>query len=98
MNRVIQGSSADQMKMAMVLAHQAGIPLQMTVHDELNMSWSCPSEVEQLAEIMPTAVKCNVPHVVDKEVGPSWGELIEIETAANVPFSCAKRWAFLKAA
>jgi DNA polymerase I-like protein with 3'-5' exonuclease and polymerase domains len=75
LNRLIQGTSADQMKLAMVRADEAGIRLQLQIHDELDLTIWDPSEAEQLAEIMISAVPCNVPVLVDNEHGPNWGDL-----------------------
>lgn len=75
LNRLIQGSSADQTKKAMVLAHEAGIELQLQVHDELDLTIRSRDEAEHLAQIMRSCVPCNVPHRVDIEVGPNWGEI-----------------------
>ena len=74
-NRIVQGSSADQTKAAMVIAHEEGIPLQLQVHDELDLSVGERAVAERLAEIMLTAVPCSVPHRVVPEFGRSWGEL-----------------------
>ena len=60
---------------AMVDADDAGIPLQLQVHDELDFSAESPDQMQYLAEIMRDAVPCNVPAVVDVESGPSWGEI-----------------------
>ena len=75
LNRVIQGTSADQMKQAMVDADAAGFPIQLQVHDELDMSVANASEAFALAEIMRNAMPGRVPFKVDVEIGPSWGEL-----------------------
>lgn len=74
LNRIIQGSSADQMKTAMVDADDAGIRIQLQVHDELDFTAWDEETPKQLAEIMVNCVPCLVPHSVDIEVGPSWGE------------------------
>lgn len=79
LNRLIQGSSADQTKKAMVEAHEAGIRLQLQVHDELDLTIWSREEAEHLSEIMRNAVPCNVPHRCDVEVGSSWGTIKEIE-------------------
>lgn len=73
LNRLIQGSAADQTKQAMVNADAAGLPLSLQVHDELCMSGTRKDGV-QLAEIMRNAIKLGVPMLVDLEVGRSWGE------------------------
>jgi DNA polymerase I-like protein with 3'-5' exonuclease and polymerase domains len=74
LNRIIQGSSADQTKTAMVEAERAGYALQLQVHDELDLSVSSRKEAEAVAEIMETCVLLEVPSKVDIEIGKSWGE------------------------
>lgn len=74
-NKIVQGSSADQTKKAMVDADDAVIPLQLQVHDELDLSVSDRKIATDLAEIMLNAVPCTVPHRVVPEFGPSWGQL-----------------------
>jgi DNA polymerase I-like protein with 3'-5' exonuclease and polymerase domains len=75
LNRAVQGSSGDQIKAAMVHAHEAGIALQLQVHDELDQTVADRKEAEALAEIMRTVAPCNVPHVVDIDIGKNWGEV-----------------------
>jgi DNA polymerase-1 len=75
LNKLIQGSSADQMKKAMVDADAAGLRLQIQVHDELDLTTETPEEGEYLAEIMRNAVPCNVPHKIDVERGTNWGNI-----------------------
>lgn len=77
LNKLIQGSSADQTKKAMVEADDAGIRLQLQVHDELDLTIWNREEAEHLAEIMRTCVPCNVPAKVDIETGPNWGDISE---------------------
>lgn len=73
-NHLIQGSSAGQTKKAMVDADDAGIDMQLQVHDELNKSVSDRQVADHLAEIMRVAVPCNVPHKVEPKFGKNWGE------------------------
>lgn len=75
LNRLIQGSSADQMKKALVDIDDAGYELQLQVHDEVDLTVESPKEAKAIAQIMLDAVPCNVPHKVDVEIGPSWGEI-----------------------
>lgn len=75
LNRLIQGSSADQTKLAMVIADDAGIRMQLQVHDELDLTIWDMKEARELNEIMVHAIELNVPTVVDIEVGPNWGEI-----------------------
>ena len=73
LNRLIQGSAADQTKKAMVEAHKAGFYLQLQVHDELNGSCNDWNEAEELAQLMLDVVPLRVPSKVDVECGESWG-------------------------
>ena len=74
LNRLIQGSSADQTKTAMVMADRAGYPLQLQVHDEIDLTVPDRAYANDIAEIMRTCVDLNVPSKVDVEVGPTWGD------------------------
>lgn len=74
LNREVQGSSGDQMKKAMVDADGAGIPIQLQVHDELNLSVADRRQVAELDRVMLDAVPCSVPHKVDGGFGPNWAE------------------------
>jgi DNA polymerase I-like protein with 3'-5' exonuclease and polymerase domains len=74
LNRLIQGSAADQTKAAMVALHKAGYKPILQVHDELALSVKNREEAEAAAEIMAQAARLEVPSRCDVEVGPSWGE------------------------
>ena len=74
LNRLIQGSAADQTKMAMVALHEAGEQLLLQVHDEIVLSVENRAQAERAAEIMANCVKMEIPNRVDVEIGPSWGE------------------------
>lgn len=80
LNRLIQGSAADQMKRAMVMVDRElpHVFLQLQVHDELDFSVQKRQEGRQVASIMSRAVKTRTPFKVDLEVGPNWGEIEEI--------------------
>jgi DNA polymerase I-like protein with 3'-5' exonuclease and polymerase domains len=74
LNRLIQGSAADQTKKSMLACIEAGkLPL-LQVHDELCLSVSSIEEAEKFAQAMMDCVKLEVPSKVDVECGPSWGE------------------------
>jgi DNA polymerase I-like protein with 3'-5' exonuclease and polymerase domains len=74
LNRLIQGSAADQTKAGMVALHKAGFKLLLQVHDEVALSVRNIDEARAAAEIMAKAVTLEVPSRVDVETGPSWGE------------------------
>jgi DNA polymerase I-like protein with 3'-5' exonuclease and polymerase domains len=74
LNRLIQGSAADQMKASMLeIYNQGKIPL-VTVHDELGISVQSEEEAHKWAKIMKESVKLRVPNKVDVEIGTSWGD------------------------
>lgn len=83
LNRLLQGSAADLIKMAMVAIHQAGLldaaPMLLTVHDELDFSIANTAEaqeaVEEIRRLMIGIPGLKVPLLVDAEFGPSWGEV-----------------------
>src|ERR1019366_2532672 len=82
-NSPIQGSAADLIKVAMIHIHRAlkqrklKSRMLLQVHDEL--VFECPpDEVVELgalvSHVMTTAVKLDVPLVVDIGIGPNWLE------------------------
>ena len=73
LNRLIQGSAADQTKAGMVALHKAGFNLLLQVHDEIALSVRNKDEARAAADIMATAVNLEVPSRVDVETGPNWG-------------------------
>ena len=75
LNRLIQGSSADMTKKAMVDLYEEGIVSHIQVHDELNCSIESEEDGKKIKEIMETTVELKVPLKVDMEIGPSWGEI-----------------------
>lgn len=76
LNRLIQGSAADQTKAAMVALHKAGFRVLLQVHDEIAISVQNKAQAEEAAQIMTQAVKLEVPSRADVEVGPSWGQAV----------------------
>lgn len=82
LNYVLQGSSADQMKKAMVTAYEAGIfdvigVPRLTVHDELDFSMAEPNEeaMRELINIMQNVIPLRVPVIAERESGPTWGDV-----------------------
>lgn len=75
LNRLIQGTAADQTKLAMVHAARAGFRMQLQVHDEVDLTIHHPDEAKQLADIMVNALPAVVPTRVDIETGPDWGHI-----------------------
>jgi len=89
LNHLVQGTSADQTKQAIIdfgMMASTGM-LTTTVYDEINIS--VPREdlmpvTNALASCMVNALACDVPHMVDIEVGKSWGSLVEVPPGSTV--------------
>ena len=75
LNRLIQGSAADQTKRALVNVDKEGYWVMLQVHDELDCSVANKAEGEAISEIMSQAITGLVPFRVDTELGPNWGEI-----------------------
>jgi DNA polymerase I-like protein with 3'-5' exonuclease and polymerase domains len=70
-NALIQGSAADQLKIAMVNGYEAfGIVPLVTVHDENGVN---STDGDRMVRVMVDAVQLRVPVVVDRADGPNWG-------------------------
>ena len=75
LNKLIQGSAADQTKKAMVdLYEQDGIIPHIQVHDELNISVEDKSEALNIKEKMETCVELHIPSKVDYAIADNWGD------------------------
>jgi DNA polymerase-1 len=75
MNGVIQGSSADLMKMLLVELYKINLTPNMTIHDEVCKSITGKNEAEKIKDVMENFYKLSVPLKADIEIGESWGEL-----------------------
>ena len=64
LNKLIQGSAADQTKSAMVALHEEGITPMIQVHDELDVSVENEKQCLQIKEIMQECVQLEVPSIV----------------------------------
>ena len=75
LNRLIQGSAADQTKKAMVDCYEEGFVPMLTVHDELCFGIESEEQASRIKEIMETGLELKVPSKVDQELGDNWGEV-----------------------
>ena len=76
LNKLIQGSSADQTKKAMVDCYKEGLIPMLTVHDELCFSIKSKDQANRIVEIMENCIpKLNVPFKVDMALVNNWGEV-----------------------
>ena len=76
LNKLIQGSSADQTKKAMVDCYKEGLLPMLTVHDELCFSIESKEQADRIVDIMENCIpKLNVPFEVDMALVDNWGEV-----------------------
>jgi DNA polymerase I-like protein with 3'-5' exonuclease and polymerase domains len=74
LNRLIQGSAADQTKKAMVDVYEKlGITPLLQMHDELNCSVKSDIEGEDVKNIMENCIKLEVPSKVEYKIKDNWG-------------------------
>jgi DNA polymerase I-like protein with 3'-5' exonuclease and polymerase domains len=74
LNRVIQGSAADQNKLAMAQCYEEGLVPLLTVHDELCFNVETDEQAARITKIMEEGLSLKVPSKVDQELGNNWGE------------------------
>ena len=79
LNRLIQGSAGDQIKLALVGLGDAGLDSQVQVHDEVVGGYPHMEAAREVQRIMEQALKLRVPSRVDLAVGPSWGEAQKVK-------------------
>lgn len=75
LNRLIQGSAADQTKLAFAQCFEAGIQPMLQVHDELCFSVSSDAQSNEIIEIMEGGLDLKVPSKVDVALVKDWGEV-----------------------
>lgn len=75
LNRVIQGSAADQNKLAMAECYEEGLVPLLTVHDELCFNVESDEQAARITKIMEEGLPLKVPSKVDQELGSNWGEV-----------------------
>lgn len=75
LNRLIQGSAADQTKKAMLDCYKEGFTPMLTVHDELCFNIESPEQTAQIKEIMETGVNLKIPSKIDVDIQDDWGEI-----------------------
>lgn len=77
LNKLIQGSAADQNKKAMADCYDAGLVPMLTVHDELCFSVEDQKQADQITDIMENGLSSvlKVPSKVDVALTDNWGEV-----------------------
>lgn len=74
LNKLIQGSAADQCLLALEAAWDAGLEIINLVHDEFNIEGT-EEDIKKLVYIMENVVKLSIPVIAEVEVGSSWGTI-----------------------
>ena len=74
LNRLIQGSAADQVKIAMVNCYKAGHIPMLQIHDELCFNVESENDEKNIINVMENSVELEVPNKVDVAIGDNWGE------------------------
>ncbi len=75
LNRLIQGSAADQTKKAMLDCYEQGLTPMLTVHDELCFNVEGQEQATQIQKILETGVPLKVPSKIDVDIQDDWGEI-----------------------
>ena len=77
LNKLIQGSAADQNKQAMADCHREGLVPMLTVHDELCFSVESDEQSARITDIMENGLGhvLKVPSKVDVALTSNWGEV-----------------------
>ena len=66
-------------KQAMVNLYKLGEVPNLTIHDELDFSVRDLDHARMIRQEMLTCVDLEVPLKVDCELGPNWGDAVEVE-------------------
>jgi len=74
LNRLIQGSSADQTKQSMLDCYEDGHLPMLQIHDELCFNVKDEKHAKQIQKKMQNAIQFKVPSVVEYGLGESWGD------------------------
>jgi len=74
LNRLIQGSAADQVKQAMVNCYKVGHMPMLQIHDELCFNVESDEQEKDIINVMENSIQLEVPNKVDVAIGDNWGE------------------------
>ena len=75
LNKLIQGSAADQTKKAMVDCMREGLLPMLQVHDELCFNVETDEQANRIAEVMENGLQLMVPSKVDQDLQTNWGDV-----------------------
>ena len=74
LNRLIQGSAADQTKQAIIACKNAGFLPKLQIHDELCFDIESKSDINKIKETMESCMEFKVPSKVDVALGEDFGQ------------------------
>jgi len=74
LNRLIQGSAADQVKQAMINCYKSGNIPMLQIHDELCFNVESEEDEKNIINVMENSIELEVPNKVDVAIGDNWGE------------------------
>jgi DNA polymerase I-like protein with 3'-5' exonuclease and polymerase domains len=74
LNRLIQGSAADQTKQAMIDCSVRGHRPLLQIHDELCFNITKDEDVKVIKNLMENCCQLAVSSKVDVEIGANWGD------------------------
>jgi DNA polymerase I-like protein with 3'-5' exonuclease and polymerase domains len=74
LNRLIQGSAADQTKQAIIACKNAGFLPKLQIHDELCFDIESKSDINKIKETMENCMEFKVPSKVDVALGEDFGQ------------------------
>jgi DNA polymerase I-like protein with 3'-5' exonuclease and polymerase domains len=92
MNRLVQGSSARQTKLAMRECWRQGILPMIQMHDELGFPIGDAETGRRAAEIMRDIVQLSVPMSVDMQYGWHWGQASQEPPKGTEPATFDEVW------
>jgi DNA polymerase I-like protein with 3'-5' exonuclease and polymerase domains len=78
LNKLIQGSSADQIMMCLIELDKKGFTVISSIHDEINLEVNNLEEALLAKEIMENVLKLRVPVVAELSLGTSWGNAVKV--------------------
>ena len=75
LNKLVQGSAADQTAMALVQAYREGLPVMFSVHDSIELSSPTEEAAIRMKHIMETIATLEVPCYSEILKGKNWGKV-----------------------
>jgi len=79
LNKLIQGSSADQIMMCLIELDKQGFKIISSIHDEINLEVNNLEEALYAKAIMENVLKLRVPVVAELCLGTTWGNAKKVE-------------------